>query len=309
MVQNLTNQNLNANAIFTKLDWADGTKDNKIEASVWNEFARHVECNTINRFIKKENAIATINKYLKKMTDSCKGALSGYIENLQQIQKQDKNIPEQNISTVQQDKEENIPWDLDTPYLSKFSEQCKDKAGQTIEDCDLTITYDKNGFPETLSKLNNENNEIIEINVTRDENGNITGFSELVKENNKEALNQDVTSRTFANRYYNASGKLESYAKYQYDNNVQISRYNNKGQLQELELEQRDKDNNLTLNAHYTSDGNLIDYTRHLNYKWGLYFGSKTANYDASGKLQSVYSAHSFYDTDGKIIKENSSRI
>lgn len=60
------NVNLNADAIWQQLDIKDGTKDSKINNSVWNEFADITGGNHINEFIDEKNALRSINSYLKR---------------------------------------------------------------------------------------------------------------------------------------------------------------------------------------------------------------------------------------------------
>ena len=45
------------------LDAKDGKKDGKIQASVWNEYAKEFGAPQIQNFIKLENALKTIPKY------------------------------------------------------------------------------------------------------------------------------------------------------------------------------------------------------------------------------------------------------
>ena len=57
MTTNNVNLNLNAAELFKKLDAKDGKVDNKIQASIWNEFADTAGGNRINNCIQKENAL------------------------------------------------------------------------------------------------------------------------------------------------------------------------------------------------------------------------------------------------------------
>ena len=299
---------LNAEAVFSKLDWADGTVDNKITASVWNEYAANIGCNTINRFIKKENAIATIIKYLSKMTDAGKEMLTGYIDNLKQIQKKDENMPVRTVETVKQDAPENIPWDLDTPYVSKLTTQVLSNAGQTITEDGISITYDENGFPTELRKVNIENNEIVQIHVHRNDDGAISGFSEKICENNGyDVENNDYFLHINARRNYDASGRLKWYQKMEHteDNKVFFSQYTDTGELNNYSILQYDDSDRCIMSAGYTPDGELVNYERYLNYKWGFYRSNKTAYYDGEGNLLKVNTKWQDYDANGKKLENN----
>lgn len=74
--------NLNPEQIFNKLDAADGKVDNKIKKSIWDGFAGKAGGKTINHFIEKDNAIRSIECYLKRATDSVKGIISTHLNSL-----------------------------------------------------------------------------------------------------------------------------------------------------------------------------------------------------------------------------------
>lgn len=63
------NVNLDAEAIWQTLDLKDGTKDRKIEKSIWDAFADAAGGNHINNFIEERNAMKSINSYLKRASE------------------------------------------------------------------------------------------------------------------------------------------------------------------------------------------------------------------------------------------------
>ena len=71
--------NLNAAEMFDKLDAKDGKADNKIQASIWNEFAETAGGNKINNCILKENALKSIQSYLKRASEGTKEAISNLL--------------------------------------------------------------------------------------------------------------------------------------------------------------------------------------------------------------------------------------
>lgn len=76
--------NLNAAKIYEVLDAQDtcvGGKqgDGQISASLWNIFAKNAGGNSIKNYIKKDNAIAAINRYLQKASAEIKNDIARFL--------------------------------------------------------------------------------------------------------------------------------------------------------------------------------------------------------------------------------------
>lgn len=78
---NLGNNNfqVKANAVFQTLDAKDGKADGKISASIWNDFADKVGGKHINEYITEQNAIKSINAYIKRGGEIVKQAIYDYL--------------------------------------------------------------------------------------------------------------------------------------------------------------------------------------------------------------------------------------
>ena len=79
---NLGNNNfqIKANAVFQTLDAKDkGGADGRIEASIWNEFADKVGGKHINQYITQQNAVKSINAYIKRGGEIVKQAIYDYL--------------------------------------------------------------------------------------------------------------------------------------------------------------------------------------------------------------------------------------
>lgn len=73
-----SNVNLNADAIWQSLDTRDGCADQKIQASIWNEFADITGGRHINNFITEKNALTSIQAYLNRASDEIKQKICEY---------------------------------------------------------------------------------------------------------------------------------------------------------------------------------------------------------------------------------------
>ena len=74
------NPNLNAEAIFAKLDSYDKKgSDGKIEACIWNKFAKVAGGKEIKNEINKENAIKSISTYIARASDEVKKQIAVFL--------------------------------------------------------------------------------------------------------------------------------------------------------------------------------------------------------------------------------------
>ncbi len=71
--------NLNPQFIFNKLDESDGKKDNKISASVWNQFAKICGGNAVKESINNNDAIRSIGIYLERATADTKKKIAQFL--------------------------------------------------------------------------------------------------------------------------------------------------------------------------------------------------------------------------------------
>ena len=78
---NLGNNNFQvwANAVFQTLDAKDGKADGEISASIWNDFADKVGGKHINEYITEQNAVKSINAYIKRGGEIVKQAIYDYL--------------------------------------------------------------------------------------------------------------------------------------------------------------------------------------------------------------------------------------
>ena len=76
---NVSNMKVNTNAVFQSLDIKDGNANNKIDASIWNAFARQVGGKTIKSSINESNAIRSINAYLKRGGETVKRIICEFL--------------------------------------------------------------------------------------------------------------------------------------------------------------------------------------------------------------------------------------
>lgn len=95
------NVNLNAEAIWQTLDVKDGTKDGKIEKSIWDSFADITGGNHINNCIEERNALKSINAYLRRASEETINKICEFLgwnnstENIQEGIKTSDNLLEQ----------------------------------------------------------------------------------------------------------------------------------------------------------------------------------------------------------------------
>ena len=189
-----------AGQIAKKLDEADGKKDGKISASIWNSFVKdkggkeikqfinvYDAMNSITTYAVKESKKSTENKSINQMaTDWLKA-----FDNKNDIPKDAKpeDVPQKAENIPQKD--ETPPSGADKETVKKINTPNKENAGKTITNPDGTKTkYDQNGF---IIEIRDASGEEI-TTIDRDNNGKMSEWVDFVIDQNgtwTKSINRD----------------------------------------------------------------------------------------------------------------------
>ena len=137
--------------IAQKLDAADGKKDGKISAFVWNEFVKDKGGKEIQSYISVENALKSITTYAVR--DSKKSEEGKSINELAKnwlanLVGKAKDVPQADTPNKLPAADNNPPTvDATEAKTIQETKPDKSKAAKTITNQDGTSTkYDKNGY-------------------------------------------------------------------------------------------------------------------------------------------------------------------
>jgi hypothetical protein len=231
-----------AGQIAQKLDAADGKKDGKISASVWNDFVKDKGGKQIKNFISVENAMQSIASYAnqaanvsqdgQKANDITAKWLSGTgnVDNSQgEPAKVDKNFPQKENPPQ---KDTNPPQNEDPKVATGV---CKPQyANQTIknEDTGKSEEYDENGYLKEEYDENGNTTKLIlrksdgtlevYLEYKRDENGyntqTIYRYPDGTLASYYESKYNEKGYNT-QNIYRNPDGSVDSYEEFKHDKN------------------------------------------------------------------------------------------
>jgi hypothetical protein len=253
-----------AGQIAQKLDAADGKKDGKISASVWNDFVKDKGGKQIKNFISVESAMQSINTYATRNANkSQEGQKSNDIKKKWLAEFGDVNTSNgnstkvtKNISqngTIQQ-KNTNPPQkDANPPQKeAPATGVCKPQyANQTIknEDTGKSEEYDKKG--NLIAEYDEKGN--VTKQVFRYADGAVNVYSENEYDGN------NVTKKVVRN----ADGSVMYYSEYEYDEKGNVTKQvdrNPKGSVDVYYEYEYDENGNLSKQVSKTPNGTVDSY-------------------------------------------------
>ena len=190
---NLGNNNfqVKANAVFQTLDAKDGKADGKISASIWNEFADKVGGKHINEYITEQNAVKSINAYIKRGGEIVKQAIYDYLGWSTDKAHERMNNAENML--------EDVANDTSQVQIEKGKDE---KTGQIYKKATLPdgryigVRYDKHGNIERIM-VSIETGEVTETN----QNGQLK-YDATEVAFGKDAIQVDAETKTQKNRKY-----------------------------------------------------------------------------------------------------------
>lgn len=250
-----------ASMIAKKLDVKDGNSDNKISASIWNDFAAENGGKFIKGdYLSIDSATAIINECVKNVKDLAQKLLSS----------SDEATP----ADVQKPAESDIPDDkngkntkmeyLPDGTLYEVSEY--DDAGNKTKSTNYNsdgsysiVEYDDKGNSSKNTFYNSDGTEDYTPEYEYDNNGNETKSTK-----------------------YDSSGEVENYRTFEYDNNGNRTRsteYDSRGKVVEHIINVYDNSGRETREVIYRSDGTKVikDFDNNGN---TIYVDENTYNND-----------------------------
>ena len=296
-------QSTSAGQLAQQLDAADGKKDGKISASVWNSFVDGKGGKDIKNYINVENAMNSITSYAVKNSQSSgtkiDDLMNKWINNSPAL---DPNPPKADANPPKADP--NPPAsEAGSKKLKAIEAKYPNNAGRTIKIGDFTYEHDEKGY---LTSIENSSGKET-LHVWRNDDGSVDLY-ERYEYNGKDgnepdftAYNPDGSVKSYTRSDYDANGNMtkrtwydsdgsvKDYYRYEYDdkgNETKCTRYNPDGSVKEYNRFEYDDNGNNTKETWYNPDGSVKEYCR--------------SEYDDKGN-NTKYTKCTFYNPDGSI--------
>ena len=249
-------QSTSAGQLAQQLDAADGKKDGKISASVWNSFVEGKGGKDIKNYINVENAMNSITSYAVKTSQSSgtkiNDLMDKWINNSPALDptppKADANPPKAEPAPAN---DTNPPAsEAGTSQYKELTTRKPEYAGKEVKVGDCTYTYNEDGYLDSIK--NSSGKKTLSVLLRYDEG------SVLQYRRSEYDTNGNETKRTC----YNSDGSVEFYSRSDYDAN-----------------------GNMTKDTCYNPDGSVKFYSRY-DYDEN---GKKMTQYDPDGSVQQSF--------------------
>lgn len=283
----------NARTLADNLDAADGKKDGKISASIWNNYLKTIGStgNRINNYITVDNAERSLNYY--KTTKDLNNTNAKWDnwnmdkkDYMPDVPSNDENPPQNTAPIEQGTPHENSAPPADSTLDAIFNTKSEENAGKKVPNDDGTAyEYDNNGYIYLVYDKDGNMTRKIE----RDADGNVDYTDFEYDDNGK--MTRSISRK--------ADGSVMSYWDYVYDNNGKeiqgISREAD-GNVKFCCDYEYDVNGNMTRNISRNKDGSVMEYwdyvydnndkeTRRISRKAdGSVHGYLDSEYDNEGK-------------------------
>ena len=227
-------QSTTAGQLAQQLDAADGKKDGKISASVWNSFVDGKGGKGIKNYINVENAMNSITSYAVKNSQSSGTKINDLMD------KWINNSPALDPNPPKADP--NPPAsEAGSKKLKAIEAKYPNNAGRTIKIGDFTYEHDEKGYLTSIKNSSGKNTLI----VWRNDDGSVDYYERYE--------DGDYTA-------YNPDGSVNCYSRSDYDdkgNRTKRTHYNHDGSVDYYTRYEYDANGNLTKETCYNSDGSF----------------------------------------------------
>ena len=249
-------QSTSAGQLAQQLDAADGKKDGKISASVWNSFVDGKGGKDIKNYINVENAMNSITSYAVKNSQSSgtkiNDLMDKWINNSPALDpnppKADPNPPKADANPPKADT--NPPAsEAGSKKLKAIEAKYPNNAGRTIKIGDSTYEHDEKGY---LTCIRNSSGKMT-LDVWRNEDGSVDFY---IRSGYDDKGNETKWT------YYNSDGSVDSFERYEYDangNKTKETWYKADGSVREYFRYDYDDKGNRTKTTYYNPDGSIHD--------------------------------------------------
>ena len=245
----------NARTLADNLDAADGKKDGKISASIWNNYLKTIGStgNRINNYITVDNAERSLNYY--KTTKDLNNTDAKWNnwnmdkkDYMPSVPSKDENPPAKTDPIEQAAPPEKSDPPANSTLDAIFNTKSEENAGKKVTNGDGTAyEYDNNGYIKSV--YDNDGNETRYI--SRDADGSVEYYYDYEYDENGNNTREIM---------YSADGSVSSYYDSEYDekgNNTRDITYSADGNVEHYIDYEYDENGNMTREIYRDKDGSV----------------------------------------------------